>query len=107
MKAGAVAQLARKPHVKPTGGRYRFIDEPEARGSDRCRISQAVEIIGDREVFGDVAFPWSDDAAPGLRPAFHCTLPTPQTLSSLPAEFARQRRSSASRSHRPRSAAAS
>jgi hypothetical protein len=71
MKAGAGAQLARKPHVKSAGGRYRFIIEPEARGGDRCRISQAVEIIGDREVFGDVAFPWSDDAAPSLRPAIH------------------------------------
>src|SRR5271163_1857374 len=83
MKAGAGSQLARKPDIEVAAARLRRSVQAQAPSHHRRRIRKAIEIIGDREVFREVAFPRRNDAAPSLGPAFHHT------------------RSSWGRSHRP------
>src|SRR6516162_5690629 len=69
MKAGTGAQLAHKPDVDAADRLRRA--EAQAPSHHRRGIRKAIEIMGDREMLGEVALPGRNDAAPGLRPAFH------------------------------------
>jgi hypothetical protein len=71
MKARARAQLARKPDIKASADPAGYVAQPEALGDSRRRIRQPIEIIGDREMFRDVALPRRYDVATGLHPAIH------------------------------------
>jgi hypothetical protein len=69
MKARACAKLAREPDIKASSDRAGYIVQPEALGDGRRRIRQPIEIIGDREMFRDVALPRRYDVATGLQPS--------------------------------------
>ena len=73
LKAAAGAQFAREPDIepadKPAAAQQRA--EPEALGEVAFALLEPIEIIGDREMLGDVAFPGRHGAAIGLDPVGH------------------------------------
>ena len=71
VKAGAGAKLADKPDVKAAEGGVGKVAQAQVFRRRHGRIRQPVEIIGDREMFGDVALPRGHDAATGLDPGRH------------------------------------
>jgi hypothetical protein len=73
MKAAAGAQLAHEPQVEAAvkPGAAQQVAQVQQVGEVALGIGQPVEIVGDREVLGDVAFPGRHRAAIGLAPAVH------------------------------------
>ena len=73
MKAAAGAQFARETDIemarKP--GAAEQIAEAQRFGEIRLGLVEPVEIIGDREMLGDVALPRRHRAAIGLDPVLH------------------------------------
>ena len=73
LKAAAGAQFAREPHIEPVGKTAvaQPLAEPQRVGQVRLRLLEPLEVIGDREMLGDVAFPGRHGAAIGLDPVRH------------------------------------
>ncbi len=71
VKAGAGAKLADKPDVKAALGGAGKVAQAQVLRRCHGSIRQPVEIVGDCEMFGDVALPRGHDAATGLDPGDH------------------------------------
>src|SRR5262252_6539958 len=70
VEAGPGAKLANKADLETARGGSQ-IGQAEAVGHRRRRICQPIEIIGDRKMLGDVAFPRRHNAAASLDPPRH------------------------------------
>src|SRR5689334_5190873 len=73
VEATASAQFAGKAHIEtpfePAGAQH--FTKPKFGGKMGLRILEPIEIIGDREMLGDIALPGRHGAAIGLHPIRH------------------------------------
>src|SRR5271154_2020463 len=73
MKAVAGPQLAGEAEVEPARetAAAQTVGDPDGIGNTRGSLVDPIEITGNREMFGDIAFPWRHGAAVSLGPVGH------------------------------------
>src|ERR1700722_9571364 len=86
LKAGTGAQFTREAGVEPAGeaAAAQHLAKAEFICEGRLGFFQAVEIIGDGEMLGDIALPWRHAAAIGLDPIRHARGPLEKRASLRP-----------------------